>query len=279
MRRQFWFSTAIAGFSAACLFVTGPAHGQEPVPTGEARPDQIKVIQVHGDVASLANTLAYLAEGSRTQVMTDARTNSLILRGPAESLETIMAVIQRLDQPIRQVEVRLLVAELAGSSDATPEFDADFEVAVSQVRKLQAEGDAAVLKRIQLSSLENKAATVQLGETQALAVGENFGPGGRQPTRSYQMQDLGTLVEVTPRVATDGKVLLDLSFELTRLAPARRAEPDEADPFVPQGRVTAVLKSSLAVPNDRTVTVTDFASASTPADARLLMLISARVVE
>ena len=43
--------------------------------------------------------------------------------------------------------------------------------------------------------------------------------------------------------------------------------------------MTAVLKSSLAVPNDGTVTVTDFASASTPADARLLMLISARVVE
>jgi hypothetical protein len=74
-------------------------------------------------------------------------------------------------------------------------------------------------------------------------------------------------------------VLLDLSFELTRLAPTRRAEPDEADPFVPQGRVTAVLKSSLAVPNNRTVTVTDFASASTPADARLIMLLSARVVE
>ncbi len=279
MRRHFWFSTAIAGFSAACLFVTGPARAQQEVPAGDAQPDQVKVIQVHGDVASLANTLAYLAEGTRTQVMTDPRTNSLILRGSAESLETIMAVIQRLDQPIRQVEVRLLVAELAGSSDATPEFDPDFEVAVAQVRKLQTEGNATVLKRIQLASLENKPATVQVGETQALAVGENFGPGGRQPQRSYQMQDMGTLVEVTPRVAADGKVLLDLSFELTRLAPARRPEPDEADPFVPQGRVTAVLKSSVAVPNGQTVTVTDFASAATPEDARLIMLLSARVVE
>ena len=279
MRRHFWFSTAIAGISAACLFVSDPAHGQEPAPTDDAQPDQIKIFQVHRDVASLANTLAYLSEGTAVQVMADAASNSIILRGPAGALDSMAAVIQRLDQPTRQVEVRLLVAELAGSSDATPEFDADFEVAVAQVRKLQTEGDATVLKRIQLASLENKAATVQVGETQALAVGENFGPGGRQPQRSYQMQEMGTLVEVTPRVAMDGKVLLDLSFELTRLAPTRRPEPNEADPFVPPGRVTAVLKSSLAVPNGRTVTVTDFASAATPEDARLIMLISARVVE
>jgi type II secretory pathway component GspD/PulD (secretin) len=277
MRRQFWFSTAIAGFSAACLFVTGPAHGQEPVPTRDAPPDQIKVIPVHGDVASLANTLAYLAEGTRTQVMTDARTNSLILRGPAESLETVMAVIQRLDQPIRQVELRLLVAELPGGSDATPRFDADFEVAVAEVLKLQADGDAAMLKRIQLTSLEGKSSTVQVGQTQATVAGQTFGPGGRQQ-RSYQMENVGTIVEVTPRIATDGRVLVDLSFEMSRLA---RSKPDDENPedIAPPAHVTATLKSSLALPNGQTVTVTDFTSTAAPEDARLIVLMSARVVE
>jgi type II secretory pathway component GspD/PulD (secretin) len=277
MRRHFWFSTAVAGFSAACLLLTGPAEAQEGVPADSVAPDEIKVVQVHGDVASLANTVAYLAEGTRTQVMTDARTNSLILRGPAEALEPIMAVIQRLDQPTRQVELRILVAELPEGSGATPKFDADFEVAVSEVLKLQADGDAAVLKRIQLTSLEGKSTTVQVGETQAMVAGQSFGPGGRQQ-RSYQMENVGTIVEAAPRIGQDGRILVDLSFEMSRLAAAK---PDDENPeeIAPPARVTATLKSSFALPNERTVTVTDFTSSAAPESARMIMLMSARVVD
>jgi len=282
MRRHFWFSTAVAGFSAACLFVGDPARGQESVAGADTQPDriqpdEIKIFQVQNDVATMANTLAYLAEGTRVQVVTDPGSNSIIVRGPAASLETMEAVVQQLDKPIRQVEIRLLVAELPRSSDATPKFDADFEVAVSQVLKLQADGDATVLKRIQLTSLERKPSTVQVGQTEATVSGQMVTSGFRSQ-RTYQMQSVGTLLEVTPRISA-GKVLLDLNFEMSRLAPTRPNDDNPEEFTPPPAHVTATLKSSLAVPNHKTVTVTDFSSSAAPDDTRLIMLISARVVE
>jgi type II secretory pathway component GspD/PulD (secretin) len=201
-------------------------------------------------------------------------------------------LIRAIDRPVQQVELRILVAELSGADGATPTFDKEFEVAAAQIAQLQRDGAASLLKRIQVTALENSRAMVQVGEVQPVVAGQNFVGGGpfgggrgggqaegRQAQRVYQMESTGTLVEVTPRVSADDRVLLDLSFEMSRLAPEARPEPDQPADFTPQGKTTATLRTSVGVPNGQTVTLTDFASASAPDDARLIMLISARVVE
>lgn len=292
MRRHLWLSTTLAGLSAACLFVSGPVRGQAPADAPKAdAPAEITIVAIRGDLTAVAQTLQPLAEEARVQVVVSQGSNAVILRGPADGVKTLEAVIQATDRPAQQVELRILVAELSGSEGATPTFDKDFEVAAAQVAQLQRDGAASLLKRIQVTALENSRAMVQVGEVQPVVAGQNFVGGGpfgggrgaaaeaRQAQRVYQMESTGTLVEVTPRVSADDKVLLDLSFEMSRLAPEAKADPDQPADFTPQGKTTATLRTTVGVPNEQTVTLTDFASASAPDDARLIMLISARVVE
>jgi type II secretory pathway component GspD/PulD (secretin) len=291
MRRHLWLSTTLAGLSAACLFVSGPVRGQAPADAPKAdTPAEMTIITIQGDLAAVAQTLQALADDARVQVVVSPNSSNLILRGPAEGLKSLEAVIRAIDRPAQQVELRILVAELSGSEGATPTFDQDFEVAAAQVAQLQRDGAASLLKRIQVTALENSRAMIQVGEVQPVVTGQNFVGGGpfgggrggqaeaRQAQRVYQMESTGTLVEVTPRVAAGDKVLLELSFEMSRLAPEAKPDPDQPADFTPQGKTTAALRTTVAVPNAQTVTLTDFASASSPDDARLIMLISARVV-
>lgn len=290
MRRHLWFSTTLAGLSAACLFVSGPVRGQAPADAPQSpTPAEITIVAVRGDLNSLAETLHSLAGDTGVQVVLSRNSNSLILRGPADGLKTMEELIRAIDRPVQQIELRMLVAELSGSEGATPTFDHDFEVAAAQVAQLQRDGAASLLKRVQVTALENSRAMVQVGEVQPVVTGQNFagpfggGRGGapeaRQAQRIYQMESTGTLVEVTPRVTAGDKVLLELSFEMSRLAPEPEADPDQPADFTPQGKTTATLRTTVGVPNGHTVTLTDFASASSPDNARLIMLISARVVE
>lgn len=122
------------------------------------------------------------------------------------------------------VAIHVLLADATGpAADGT-------EITAAKIVELDKQGKLASASRISLSLLENVPASAQFGENAPLVTGRQEGgfPGGGGRGSVYSMQNLGTMVQATARVEQDGKILVELSVERSRVAPAKPAEGDAA---------------------------------------------------
>jgi hypothetical protein len=115
--------------------------------------------------------------------------------------------------------------------------------------KLHKEGKLERAVRVQLASVAGNSARVQIGErvpvVSARNVGGGFGRGGaaegRPVSYSYNIQDIGTLINAATRVEEGGSVLVDLQVERSQLAPSERPADEPTDDI---GRVKTVSLTS-----------------------------------
>jgi type II secretory pathway component GspD/PulD (secretin) len=280
MRREHWLWTVLAGLGLG-LFAAGTAvYGQETGDRGGAEAPRVtRVVHLHGPASDLGEALQALSTRLGVAMQTGPGGKTLLLNGPEDGIEAVLAALQALDQHTRQIEVRLLIAELTGAADETLKFDADFDAAVAQVRRLQKDGGVAALRRVQLTTIEGQQCVVQFGEQKPLVAGQNVTPRGRVNT--FQFDSSGTMIELTARVEPSGVVALALNAETSRIVERDRPSGAEAgaEEFVPSGKSTATVRSTITVPPGRTVAVTDFGAEERAGTARLIVLLSARVVE
>jgi type II secretory pathway component GspD/PulD (secretin) len=134
------------------------------------------------------------------------------------------AAAQEAPPPAGQlVAINVLLADAVG-----PAADGA-EITAAKIVELDKQGKLSSASRISLSLLENLPASAQFGENAPLVTGRQEGgfPGGGRSSM-YSMQNLGTTVQATARVEQDGKILVELTVERSRLAPAKPAEGDAA---------------------------------------------------
>ncbi len=280
MRREHWLWTVLTGLGLGLFAAGTTAYGQAAVVRDEADvPRVTRIVHLHGPAADLGEALQALSTRLGVAMQTGPGGKTLLLNGPQDGIEAVLSALQALDQHTRQIEVRLLIAELAGAADETPKFDADFDAAVAQVRRLQKEGGVAVLRRIQVTTIEGQQSVVQFGEQKPVATGQNVTPRGR--VSNFVVDNSGTMIELTARVEPSGVVALALNAETSRVVERDRPSGAEAgaEEFVPSGKSTATVRSTITVPPGRTVAVTDFGTEEKAGTARLIVLVSARVVE
>ncbi len=122
------------------------------------------------------------------------------------------------------VAINVLLADAVG-----PATDGA-EITAAKIVELDKQGKLSSASRISLSLLENVPASAQFGENAPLVTGRQEGgfPGGGGRGFSYAMQNLGTTVQATARVEQDGKILVELTVERSRLALTKPAEGDAA---------------------------------------------------
>jgi hypothetical protein len=115
---------------------------------------------------------------------------------------------------VQSYVVQLTEFRLKSSSD--PAMTAN-EV-VKSFEEMSADGGVDVVEIVRLSALAGHESTVQFGKMTNAPVAVTYG-GGFGSARQFQRQSVGTLVRVTA-VPQEGKVLLKLSYEASRLATA-----------------------------------------------------------
>jgi type II secretory pathway component GspD/PulD (secretin) len=240
--------TAFALALAAC---SHPARAQYGGVAGAAGPEprQMQIFRLQqceaGDAKSLIENLQ---SGLRVEV--DARTNSLVVSGTADDLQTVEAVLQTLDTPpatepvVIDIEITLLQQsrQLADGDEphAWPPVDAD------AVLKRTAQLDGVTLRSdFHLRATDQQSATIQTGGTEAVPLGRTIDAQGRSFRASFEQRSVGTLIKVTPTRRRTGEIALQCQFESSRLGSA--ASPDTPAPVdTLQTNSTIVVRPGVA---------------------------------
>ncbi len=154
----------------------------------------------------------------------------------------------------KSVSMEVLIVQLSDTGTAGANAPAPTRELILELEK---QGKITSLTRLQLNTLDQQAATVQFGERVGVVTGRTAvsggaapsgtGPGGRFAS-SIQFQEVGTLVESTPQVESDGAILLMLKIEQTRLNAAPEGEKNDPAAFIPPKTSITQCKTTLRVP-------------------------------
>lgn len=206
---------------------SAPAGGEAEGTAGTATADA-------GADAATDATDAEVAAGFT--VVPDERTNALVVTAPPPVQARIAELIPELDTPQRQVNVQVRIQEInrraasnlgiditgAGGNFAATllggglEFVFDAQSAVSGLNlgavldTLETQGLSRRVDDANLTVLSNGTGRIQSGGR--IEIQYPSGEGGELATRTIEY---GVIVEITPRVASDGRVILDVLAEVS----------------------------------------------------------------
>jgi type II secretion system protein D len=92
------------------------------------------------------------------------------------------------------------------------------------IRALQESRRLDVLSRPQVRTLDNQPAFIQVGQRVPRIVASNITEGGLQ-TNSVELENVGLIMGVTPRISPDGTVVMEIDAEKSSLGPEQEGIP------------------------------------------------------
>ena len=181
---------------------------------------------------------AVTTENSETQftVVADEGSNSLIVNAPAEVHNRLAGLIEQLDIPRKQVNVQLRIQEITSREasnlginltgglgnfgvnllDTGLKFIFDAQQAVSGLNlgavldTLESQGLSRKVDDVNVTVLNNEAASLKSGGRIEIQFESADGIG-------FRTLEYGVLVEMTPRITNDGRVIVEVAAEISDL--------------------------------------------------------------
>jgi len=203
--------------------------------------DQIAIFRLdHADVQRAKELLEVFVPGALVQA--DRATRSLVAKGSVEVLGEVASFLARFDVARPQVLVEARILEVA--VDALEELGVEwsemltasgagvpgaFELAWSPaqlqatLRSLAERGRSRVLASPKISALDQEAARMLIGDRVPI-VTEQVDSEGRI-TQSVEFLDVGIVLEIEPRIASDGSAVLDIRTEVSSVVDPMSAFP------------------------------------------------------
>ena len=246
-------SVAVCGLIMAGLAIQG--HSQEsqnssdPVATGlvglphyepeSAAQQQTLIYSLRNRPATMvANTIAMVMEKkSGLTIVPDELSNVLILRGSEDTVQQCQELLKEIDQPRRMIYFEVVISVVDSRTTADEK------------------NKPGSTDRIKFATLDENQATFQFGQHVAVATGTVPTVKG-PPVKTYEMQQVGTMCKLTPRIAGD-EIAVDLEFEKSWLV--QSARDDAADDAIP---AINTLKRQSTVSLKPGVSLTVFGSVS-----------------
>lgn len=196
-----------------------------------------------------SSTSSALDLTGQVKVVADTTSNSVLVLSAERNFERLRKLLDELDQPMRQVLVRVLVAEVTAtkgldlgvelqgrnpstdtaSSRAFSSFNifdstlglngylletTDFRAAI---RALATDTRFDVLSRPYILTTDNLQATVNVSQEVPVINGSRT-DANNNLTTTFDRRDVGIILNVTPQINSEGRVVLDVSQELSALA-------------------------------------------------------------
>ncbi|CAN1484676.1 PulD Type II secretory pathway, component PulD [Paracoccaceae bacterium] len=181
------------------------------------------------------------------RVAADDGRNALIVRGSAEVHEQVQNLLRSLDSPSRQVLLEATIVEVTlndeinigtrwffesgnwdlsfsdlasgGVSGTNPGFTAVFGVGDADVALSALAGvtDVKIISAPTLMVLDNKVGILQIGDQVPIARQTSTSTEDANAPQITQIdyRDTGIILRVSPRISDDGRVLLDISQEVS----------------------------------------------------------------
>ena len=180
---------------------------------------------------------------------------------------------------LRAIALEVLILGIQGgmADNYATELSGSSENVAARVRQLQSEGQAIVIDRLRLTTLENRKMLVQSGKTAPVATGRSSrGPGGPTQT-SYQQQSFGTLLSGTAQIDGDA-ILVELQIERSELEPTTKSSQD-GDEFVPTATGSFTSQTTVSIRSGHTIVVSGLEETAGGKSTARLVLASALLLE
>lgn len=185
----------------------------------------------------------------QVQIVADEDSNSLLVMTAPNNFDAVREVLADLDQPVPQVVIKALVAEVTHTDDLDlgAEFSilniprgstlfTDFGVEAATggityrlletdieatIRALQQVGQLEVLSRPYILASDNQAAEIIIGSRIPIPTSQTFGDLGVGSRTNFSYEDIGIILRVTPHINPEGRVTMDVFPEISSLSPDR----------------------------------------------------------
>ncbi len=282
-----------------------------PVPSDSSRIVQEIYAVSYGKASRLAEILKQLIAGPTTQgnttqgvaapnavaiqttpnitIVADDSSNTLIIRGPENSVSGLLALMPKLDKPQQLVNIGVRIQENSDSATRSLGVDWNFGLGnfsggivggalnfvtnatkslaglnlTATLNALETQGLSRRINDTTLTVLNNGTGSVRSGGRIELNIP---GTGGNNIQKTLTF---GVKVDVSPTVASDGTITLDLGAEISSVPNASNPNPNRID-FVDniaksivrlKSGQTLLLGSLLATSQDSTTTAVPVLSA------------------
>ena len=254
----------------------------------------------------------------RVVIVPEEISNTLLVSAAPEELDQIEPLIEDLDRPQPMVLIQMLIAQAtlpdkkdndparqAGRRDedkpqrqitglpANSHFSVDRlkrEVGLSvlgapsgkkgidqRLGELRRQRPLEVLSRPQLMTVNNCAARLQLGGREPVVRSSRPGPSG--PIQQLENVDVGLQLMVTPRVAPDGRVSMEISLMISRLgAPEDEAAASQSQAVQGSRIVTIEAEATVTVADGQTVVLAGLRDNCDEGQEELLIIVTPHVV-
>lgn len=235
---------------------TVPGQGQQAMPA-----------QSQGASSSSSSALDL---SGQVKVVAEESSNSVMVLTAERNHPRLLKILEELDQPVRQVLVRVLIAEVtiekgldvgiqlegvnpSGSTDLSRVFSS-FDIFDSTlgmngyllestnfraaIRALASDTRFDVLSRPYILTTDNQEATVNVSQNVPVINGSRT-DANNNVTTTFDRQDVGIILTITPQINSDGRVVLDVNQEMSALADATIPVAADVDaPIINQRTMT-----------------------------------------
>lgn len=200
-----------------------------------------------GNAASASGSSLDLS--GQVRVVADTTSNSVLVLSPERNFDRLRVILGDLDQPMRQVLVRVLVAEVTVEdgldlgvqmqvgdpiADGTrSNGNTDFNLFDSSlglngfllnsgnfhaaIRALESNTKFNVLARPYILTTDNREAVVNVSQEVPIINGSRTDQNNNI-TSTFDRRDVGVILTVTPQINSDGRVVLDVQQEMSALS-------------------------------------------------------------
>ena len=219
-------------------------------------------------------------EGDRLRIVPSEQNNSLLIFATTTEHAFILQALAKLDTPPRQVLIEAVLAEVTLANDLDYGLQWAFTPGENQItlsnnsagvaasrfpgfsyvytgvpdvrvvlNALQSRSKVRVLSAPKLIVLNNQTATLQVGDQVPIVTQQQQGIAapGAPVVNTVELRDTGVILKVTPRVNESGLVLLDVSQEVSNVAPTTTSGINS--PTIQQRKLT----SSIAAQSGTTI--------------------------
>jgi general secretion pathway protein D len=206
-------------------------------------------------------------------VVAETVSNSVLVLSPERNFDRLRRVLEDLDQPMRQVLVRALVAEMTiedgtdigvelsginpSSSTTSTRTYTDFTLSdntvgangfLMQSGNFQATVHALasvtrfnVVSRPYILTADNKEATVNVVQEVPVATGSRTDTNNNVTT-TFDREEVGIILTVTPQINSDGRVVLTVTQELSALTDqTMQIAKDVTSPIIKKRTMTTTV--------------------------------------
>ncbi len=173
-----------------------------------------------------------------------------------------------------QVSIRVQLIGL----DANLELPENADEAAAMIRKPDAKQHIRWSRDFRGTTLSEVQLMIQSGESLPVVTGMTMMPNGR-PSATTTYRETGTIIQITPRVAEDNRILLSVEVESSRLDQTQQQEPET--PPIPNAITRTTVYKSVVVVNNGATQIASLSSTSSgsqdAAGEQAIILITASV--